>query len=249
MIPSRYSSSLYGLSTAMSTLNLEWPTAFWYLYPAFSISAHTLFKMPWFVFACNSAYESCNFPFSANSRKSFSDSTPFAFVRFKSIISEVMMVNTIISDLARETATFRRFHPPSLFNGPKLSESFPSSSGPNATEKRITSLSSPCTFSRFFTNKASAPVVAHLSNSISFANSSWSISSISVCWLILNVTTPIDWFFNVSSLYLRLISFMMAFASPSLIRPFLRSKKPSAFTMLTLFSLSFTDGNVSMEFS
>ena len=71
----------------------------------------------------------------------------------------------------------------------------------------------------------------------------------SVCWLRLNVTTPMVWLRLSGSSYLFLISRTMARASPSFTRPFPRSKKPSVFTSRTFFSLSLTEGKVSMEFS
>ena len=181
--------------------------------------------------------------------KYFRDSTPFAFVRLKLIWSAVITENTTISHRARDTATFRRFHPPSRFSGPKFMDSFPSASGPNATENRITSRSSPWTFSKFLTNSGSSPIFAHLSKFKSFWYSSWSRSSIRVCWLTLKVTTPIVCFFCSGSAYLFLISATIACASPSFTRLLPRSKKPSTFTMLTRLCRSFTDGNVSIEFS
>ena len=160
-----------------------------------------------------------------------------------------MVVNTTISNLAQDTATFSLFQPPSLFRGPKFSDTFPSASGPNAMENKMTSRSSPCTFSRFLTNIVSSPAFAHLSNAASFWYSSCSKSSIKVCWLILNVITPMVWFFSFGSSYLLRISATIAFASPSFTRLFPRSKYPSALIRLTHFSLSFTDGKVSIEFS
>ena len=248
-MPSKYSSGLYGLITATSTLNLEWPTFFWYLYPASSSARHSSSIIPWYLEPWLSETILCSLPFCANSKKFFKDSTPFDLVRLRSIISAVIVENTTISLRALETATLRRFQPPSLLSGPKFRDNLPSSSGPKAIEKRITSLSSPCTFSRFFTKRFSPSPFAHLSKSTFFENSSCKRSSISVCWLILKVTTPIDWFFNWVSLYRRFISLTIAAPSPSFTRPFLRLKNPSTLTRLTRFSLSLTEGKVSIEFS
>src|SRR6266849_4734223 len=52
---------------------------------------------------------------------------------------------------ARVTATFKRRSPPACPSAPKLFRNTPCSFRPNVVEKMMTSRSSPCTFSTFFT--------------------------------------------------------------------------------------------------
>ena len=59
-------------------------------------------------------------------------------------------------DAARLTATFSRRSPPLLFSGPKFIDTCPCLSGPYPTLKRMTSRSSPCTFSRFLMKMGSS---------------------------------------------------------------------------------------------
>ena len=129
-------------------------------------------------------------PRSANSRNLFKPSTPLDFVRFKSICSERKVEKIIISWRARDTATFRRRSPPWLFNGPKFIDTLPFLSGPYPIEKRIISLSSPCTFSRFLMKIGSLLWKAFSSNSGYLFSSSMSISSIKFCCTWLKDTTP-----------------------------------------------------------
>ncbi len=85
----------------------------------------------------------------------FRSRTPRARVRVRSIWSARRPLKTTTSCLARVMATFNRRSPPSRFSGPKFIETRPVSSRPKQIEKKITSRSSPCTFSKFFTKTGS----------------------------------------------------------------------------------------------
>ncbi len=69
--------------------------------------------------------------------------------------SAVIEEKTSQRSLAREISTFRRRSPPSEFSGPKFIEMNPSSVFPYPSEMKITSRSSPWTFSRFLTKNGS----------------------------------------------------------------------------------------------
>ena len=128
---------------------------------------------------------------------------------------------------ARVTATLSRRSPPDWLSGPKFSGSTPWSSGLNAVENRITSRSSPWTFSRFFTNRPSGS-----SNASSSRGSPVSRSSASTyvrCGR-LNVTTPIDGVRSGDAANRRTISATTASASTGLVRVRLRSNRPSTRT-------------------
>ena len=135
-------------------------------------------------------------PRSANSRKCLKSRTPRALVRTRSICSGRSVAKTTSSRRARVIATFSRRWPPSWFSELELRDTRPVSSGPTATENRITSRSSPCTFSRFLTKTGScqrtgrrrAPAPDRLRRS-------WSSRfSISRCCSPLKVTMPIERF-------------------------------------------------------
>jgi hypothetical protein len=59
---------------------------------------------------------------------------------------------------ARVIATLSRRSPPTRFSGPKFSGSSPEAFTEKPVEKKTTSRSSPCTFSRFLTNRPSPSV-------------------------------------------------------------------------------------------
>ena len=58
--------------------------------------------------------------------------------------------------LARVNSTFSRRSPPSLETGPKFCDMYPPASFPYPIEMKITSRSSPWTFSKFLTKKGSS---------------------------------------------------------------------------------------------
>ena len=127
------------------------------------------------------------------------------------------LANITTDRRARVIATFRRFSPPVRVIGPKLSGSGPPEGCfENATENRIVSRSSPCTFSRFFTKSASVSWWSFWWMSGSSLASNRSRMRLR-CW-VLKVTTPRDSCAVMGLLRRSLISATMACASTSLVR-------------------------------
>ena len=97
-----------------------------------------------------------NVRFSAYSRNSLSDFTPYGGFAVKFMSYALKFENTTHFSLARVISTLSLLSPPSWFSGPKLSDIFPSWSYPYPTLMRMTSLSSPWIVSRFLTKNLSS---------------------------------------------------------------------------------------------
>ena len=129
-------------------------------------------------------------PFSANLRNSFMPRTPLLEDGVSLIDVYFIDENTTISFLARETATFSLRPPPARLIGPNDWATTPSLEGPYPMEKRMRSLSSPWTVSRFFMNMSSGMALSLAKNFESFETRSSRASSMQFCWLMLNAITP-----------------------------------------------------------
>ena len=88
------------------------------------------------------------------------------------------------------TATLSRRSPPARFSGPKLSGRTPWRFFEKPVEKRMTSRSSPCTFSRFFTKRPSLPRASD--STMASIPLSHNIFSMRVRCCRLKVTMPIE---------------------------------------------------------
>ena len=187
-------------------------------------------------------------PLWANSKKCFKSVTAVALVLDKSILSAVNDENMIISDLALVKATFNLFSPPCLLRSPNCIVIWPLWLGPNVILKKITSLSSPCTVSIFFTKILSVVDSSLKAHSIAgfLLLSLSSKSSIKDCCSLLKVIMPIDWRLIDSSECVSLFmhSATTALASISLWRPAPLAYIPFTLTNFTPVSFTVGAGNV-----
>ena len=130
-------------------------------------------------------------PSRAYARNARRSATPLGVALSTFMSSGPMVEKTSILQRERETATFRRLHPPSWLRGPNFMVMRPSLSRPNPTEKSMMSRSSPWTFSRLFTNSGSSSRPTRSAMSLFFLQRASSLRSIRDRWLMLEVTMPI----------------------------------------------------------
>ena len=96
-------------------------------------------------------------------------------------------MKTMICLRARVMATLRRRSPPAWLSTPKFSGRSPCALAAKVAENRIVSRSSPCTFSRFLTNRPSRALSASMTRGEAISRRLFSMRS---RWRSLKVMTP-----------------------------------------------------------